>query len=59
MTQVKMGVGNIIFSNLGPMRGQYVFFTTQSIFFKFLSYFQYYDFLVIQPHIIEIIMLSG
>ena len=37
MTQVKMGVGNIIFSNLGPMRGQYVFFTTQSIFCMFFS----------------------
>ena len=58
MTQVKMGVSNVIFSNLGPMRGQYVFFTTQSIFCMFF-YFQYYDFLVIQPHIIEIIMLGG
>ena len=35
MTQVKMGVGNVIFSNLGPMKGQYVFFTTQSIFCMF------------------------
>ena len=35
MTQVKMGVGYVIFSNLGPMRGQYVFFTTQSIFCMF------------------------
>ena len=26
MTQVKMGIGNAIFSNLEPMRGQYVFF---------------------------------
>ena len=32
MTKVKMEVGNVIFSSLGPMRGQYVFFTTQSIF---------------------------
>ena len=39
MTQVKMGVGNAIFSNLGPMRGQYVFFTTQSIFCMFFSTF--------------------
>ena len=39
MTQVKMGVGNVIFSNLGPMRGQYVFFTTQSIFCMFFSIF--------------------
>ena len=59
MTEVKMRVGNVIFSNLGPMRGQYVFFTTQSIFCMFFFSFQYYDFLVIQPHIIEIIMLSG
>ena len=58
MTQVKMGVGNIILSNLGPTRGQYVFFTTQSIFCMFF-YFQYYEFLVIQPHIIETISLSG
>ena len=59
MTHIKMGVGNVIFSNLGPTRGQYVFFTTQSIFCIFFFYFQYYDFLVIQPHIIETIMLSG
>ena len=58
MTQVKMGVGNFIFSNLGHMRGQYVFFTTQSIFCMFF-YFQYYEVLVIQPHIIAIIMLCG
>ena len=35
MTQVKKGVSNVIFSNLGPMRGQYVFFMTQSIFCMF------------------------
>ena len=35
MTQVKMGVGNAILSNLESTRGQYVFFTTQSIFCMF------------------------
>ena len=40
------------------MRGQYDVFTTQSIVCMFF-YFQYYDVLVIQPHIIEIIMLGG
>ena len=59
MTQVKMGVGNVIFPNLGPMRGQYVFFITQSIFCMFFSTFNIMIFFVIQPHIIEIIMLSG
>ena len=54
MTQVKMGIGNTIFSNLGPIRGQYVFF----ILYVF-STFNIFFFLVIQPHIIEIIMLSG
>ena len=58
MTQVKMGVGYIIFSNLGPMRGQYVFLRLNPYFVCFF-YFQYYEFLGIQPHIIEIIMLSG
>ena len=57
MIQVKMGVGNIIFSNLGSIRSQYVFFTTP--YFVYFFYFQYYEYLVIQPHIIEIIMLSG
>ena len=37
MTQVKKGVSNVIFSNLGSTRGQYVFFTTQSIFNMFFS----------------------
>ena len=32
LTQAKMGVGNVIFSNFGLMRGPYVFFTTQVIF---------------------------
>ena len=58
MTQVKMGVGNVVFSNLGPMR-----VNTSSLrlnpYFACFFYFQYYYFLVIQPHIIEIIMLSG
>ena len=58
MTQVKMGVGNAIFSNLGPMRGHYVFFTTQSIFCMFFL-LSILFFLLIQLHIIEIIMLSG
>ena len=39
MTQVKMGLGNVIFSYLGPTRGQYVFFTTPSIFCMFFSTF--------------------
>ena len=39
MTQVKIGVGNVIFFDMGPMRGQYVFFTTQSIFCMFFSTF--------------------
>ena len=39
MTQAKMGVGNVIFSKLGPARGQYVFFTTKSIFCMFFSTF--------------------
>ena len=41
MTQVNMGIGNAIFSNLGPMRGQYVFFFCMffllSICFLFVS----------------------
>ena len=57
MTQVKVGVGDIIFFNLGHMRGQYVFFTAQSIFCMFFSTFNIMIVLVIQPHIIEIIML--
>ena len=59
MTNVKVGVGNVIFCNLGPTRDQYVFFTTQSIFCMFFFFFQHYNFSVIQPHIIETIMPSG
>ena len=38
-----MSVGSVTFSNLGPISGQYVFFTTKSIFlcFMFFLYFQY------------------
>ena len=48
MTQVKMGEGNVIFSNLGPIRGQYVFFTTLS-----------YDFWCLSLILLKKIMLSG
>ena len=59
MTQVKMGVGNVIFSNFGAHEGSIcLLYDLIHILYVFF-YFQYYDFLVIQPHIVEIIMLSG
>ena len=35
MIQIKIGIGSVTFSNMGPMRGQYVFLTTKirNIFF--------------------------
>ena len=54
MTQTKMGVGSFTFSNLGSMRGQYVFFMTKSIFF-ILFLLSILKVLVIQPHFIEIL----
>ena len=50
MTQVKMGVGKIISSSLGPMRGNMSSLRLNPYFVCFF-YFQYYDFLVIQSHI--------
>ena len=44
LIQTRMRVGSITFPIMGPMRGQYVFLMTKSIFFFIFFFFEYYYF---------------
>ena len=59
MIQIKIGIGSVTFSNMGPMRGQYVFLTTKIIYIFFLHSILLFWAMYMEHHSIEISVLIG